>query len=764
MGRAPTPTPGDSLPRMLPTIRRDLLAQATALSSAVLLALTTACSSPATAPPETTPPPPAPTPTEPAPTAEILWDTWGVPHLFAPTDDALFYAHGWAQAHAHGDLLLRLYGESRGRAAEYWGEEELDSDRWVHTVRIPERAQAWLVEQTPEARGWLDAFAAGINDYAARHPDRITDEVEPVLPVSAADVLSHVQRAIHFTFLTDASVVSAAGRHLAAGDEPAGAEHGSNAWAVAPERSATGNALLLANPHLPWSDLFTWFEVQMTSAGDPGLDVYGASLVGMPFIAIGFNDHLAWTHTVNTIDGFDIYEIELEGDGYRWDGAVRPFEDEDTVTLRVRGEDGSLREEEISRRSSAHGPVIAADEEGGRAVALRVAGLDRPHLMDQYFHMARARNLEELETALRREQSPMFTVMAADGDGRVMHLFDGRVPVLPAIPEGAGWSGNGPGPWSGVVPGGGPETLWTEVHPYDALPRVVDPPSGWLQNANDPPWTTTFPRALDPDDYPEGIAPRFMHLRAQRSAEMLMEDDSITLDELIADKYSTRMALADRILDDLSAAVTAHGDDDARRALEVLASWDREADPDSRGAVLFLRFFEELQRASGGEPWAVEWDPERPLETPDGLADPAAAAAALGEAARGVEADHGAVDVPWGDVFRFRVGGRDLPADGAPGQLGVFRVVYYGPGDDESSPIREARGGDSFIAAVELSNPVRAETVIAYGNASQPGSPHAGDQIEVFAAKELRPVWRERSEIEAHLERREVVAPAGGGR
>jgi acyl-homoserine-lactone acylase len=722
------------------------------LPGAALLGLAllwTACSTPAPAPPATNPEPTA---------AEILWDTWGIPHLFAPDDESLFYAHGWAQAHAHGDLLLRLYGESRGRAAEYWGEDSLDSDRWVHTVRIPERAAEWLAAQTPEARGWLDAFAAGINDYAARHPERIADDVEPVLPVSAVDVLAHVQRAIHFTFLTDASAVSAAGRHLAF--EPRGAERGSNAWAVAPSRSASGHALLLANPHLPWSDLFTWFEVQMTStgAGEDGLDLYGAALVGMPFVAIGFNDHLAWTHTVNTLDGFDLYEIELAPGGrggYLWDGALRAFEDEDTVTLRVKQEDGSLREEDLSRRSSVHGPVIAATEEGGRAVALRVAGLDRPHLIDQYRAMAGAHDLGELEAALRREQAPMFTVMAADGDGRVMHLFDGRVPVLPA---------GGSVDWQAVVPGTGPETLWTEVHPYDALPRVVDPASGWLQNANDPPWTTTFPRALDPDDYPAGMAPRSMHLRAQRSARMLMEDDSITLDELIADKYSTRMELADRILDDLARAVDEHGDDTARRAMEVLASWDREADPDSRGAVLFLRFFEELRRASGAEPWAVEWDPERPLETPDELADPAAAAAALGVAARGVEADHGALDVPWGEVFRFRVGGRDLPADGAPGQLGVFRVVYYGPGADESSPIREARGGDSFIAAVELSDPVRARTVIPYGNASQPGSPHAGDQIEVFAAKELRPVWRERAEIEEHLERRELVAPEGGER
>jgi acyl-homoserine-lactone acylase len=211
--------------------------------------------------------------------------------------------------------------------------------------------------------------------------------------------------------------------------------------------------------------------------------------------------------------------------------------------------------------------------------------------------------------------------------------------------------------------------------------------------------------------------------------------------------------------------------------MAVLEAWDRTADADSRGAVLFFRWFNDLRQASDratddpfGPLWTEGWaglsgpdDAERAMATPDGLADPEGAVAILAEAARKVEEDHGALDVAWGDVFRFRVGGRDLPANGAPGQLGVFRVVYYGAfGGDP--PSRPALGGDSFIAAVELSDPPRARTVIPYGNASQPGSPHAGDQIEIFAAKELRPVWRELDEIEEHLERREVVAPEGGDR
>jgi len=212
------------------------------------------------------------------------------------------------------------------------------------------------------------------------------------------------------------------------------------------------------------------------------------------------------------------------------------------------------------------------------------------------------------------------------------------------------------------------------------------------------------------------------------------------------------------VLDELAAAVAAHGDAGARRALAVLEAWDREADADSRGAVLFERLVRLLNRSSE-EPFATPWSAEAPLETPDGLADPAGAAATLSAVAAEVEAEHGALDVPWGEVFRLRLGERDLPANGGPGDLGIFRVVGFRP--DEGAATHRAAGGDSFVAAVEFSDPVRARALLAYGNASQPGSPHAGDQLELFARKELRAVWRTREEIEANLGRREVLRVGG---
>ncbi len=664
--------------------------------------------------------------------AEILWDTWGVPHIFAGEPEGLFRAFGWSQMESHGDLLLRLYGQARGRAAEYWGGEHLDSDRWVRTMGIPGRAREWLEAQSPEFRGYLQEFAAGINEYAVAHADRIDDRMEVVLPVEAADVLAHHQRVIHFTFVVGPwDVETAAGAPAA----------GSNAWAIGPSRSESGHAMLLANPHLPWRDLFLLYEAQLVT---PGVSLYGATLVGLPVLCIAFNDDLGWTHTVNTIDAADFYRLTLKDGGYLYDGEVRAFDERGEILSVKEGD--TRREERLTIRASVHGPVVR--EGDGTALALRVAGLDAPRGLEQRWRMGLSKSLKEFDAVLAMHQLPMFTVMYADREGHIMHLFNGRVPVRPT----GGWSY-----WSGVLPGDTSGNLWTAVHAHDDLPHIVDPASGWLQNANDPPWTTTFPVAVDAGRFPPYLAPRLMGLRAQRSARMLSEDAKISFEELIGYKQSTRMELADRLLDDLLLAARGSESAVVRRAVEVLGKWDRGTDAGSAGAVLFASW---ATQAGPRLPFIKQWTEEEPLTTPDGLQDPAAAVAALEVAARRVEEQYGDVGIPWGEIYRLQIGERDLPANGGPGGLGIFRVLTYAGLEDGRFA---AVSGDTYVAAVEFANPVRARVLLGYGNATQSHSRHVGDQLDLFSRKEMREAWLTRSRIESNLEYREVLPVKGGG-
>jgi acyl-homoserine-lactone acylase len=654
--------------------------------------------------------------------SEIFWDIYNVPHVFAPNAPSLFYAFGRAQTRCYGRLLLRLYGQGRGRAAEYWGESYLASDRLLLMMGTPERARAWYDLQTPRFRECLDAFADGINDYSTNHPDEIDDEIRRVLPVTAVDVLAHCHRVVNFLFVVDIERLT--------GLVTARMPLGSNAWAIAPSRAASGNAMLLANPHLPWSDLFLLFEADLKA---PEVDVYGAAPVGFPVLTFAFNDFLGWTHTVNTCRGWTLYELELSAGGYLLDGEMTAFEVEEKI-VGVRRENGEVDRIRFTVRRSLHGPVVA--NRNGRAYALRVAGLDRPASLEQWWNMARATNVAEFERALRGMQIPTLTVMYADREGHIMHLFNGQIPVRDHGDFDY---------WAGVVPGNTMAELWSRTHEFDDLPCLLDPSTGWLQNANDPPWTTTFPPVLGADRYPPYLAPADpMSLRAQRSARMLAERPSLSFEDMVACKYSTRMELADRVVDDLVEAASGSRNPIARRAAGVLAAWDRAADAGSRGAVLFALWVCAIDL---DVLFDAPWCPEYPFSTPCGLRDPEHCVALLAAVATDVEAVYGALDIPWGDLFRISPGTASVSADIIGHSLGIFPELWYAHQSDGSFA---AVGGDSFTAVVEFASPVRAMVLNVCGNSDRPELCAGADQADLYRRKQLRPAWRDRREIVEH--------------
>lgn len=659
--------------------------------------------------------------------AEILWDRYGVPHVYAADDEALAFALAWAQMEAHGDALLRLVGQARARAAAYWGAGYREADRRLLTLGAEALARR-LYEDLPAAeRHRLEAFAEGANAWAAAHSNRVTDSLRAVLPLEGLDVL---RRAVHAHLLFTVPDLAGGLPWLP----------GSNAWAVAGRASASGHALLLANPHLPWTDPYRFMEVRLAA---PGLDVYGVTFLGFPVVTIGFTPRHGWTHTVSPADGADRYAVELAEGGYVFDGAVRAFE-ADTLALAVRQPDGSLREEPLVVRRTVHGPVVA--ERDGRALALRLPTERLGLAFAQWERMARAPSMEAFEEALRLGGVTGFTTTYADRDGNVLHHAGAGVPRRPR-PDRAFWAG--------TVPGDDPALLWTDTHAYDEMPRVANPPSGFVQNANEASWWATWPSPLDPAAFPGTFGSRAPSARAQRSLTLLAEAAPMTFEDLVARRLDSRSLLADALVPDLVAAARAHGPEIANRAADVLEAWDRTLEAESRGGVLFQAWLRSLRARTGGALFARPWRPSDPLRTPAGLAEPALAAAVLAEAAADLEARYGALDVPWGTVHRLRHAGLDLPASGGPADLGVFRVAHFVPRADGRAA---AVHGDTFVLAVAFApEGPRAEAVLVYGNTSVPGSPHAADQLALAAEGRLRAVRLDRAAVEADGGRRTVV-------
>lgn len=661
---------------------------------------------------------------------EILWDTFGVPHVYGKNLESMYYGLGWAQMHNHADLLLQLYGRARGRAAEYWGADYLPMDRKTRLFEIPDRADK--ICQHPEFlfRDNLNAFVQGINDYASAHPEKIGAAFKQVLPVMAQDVVAHALVVVYLEFLS--------GEDFGVTDQML--RPGSNAYAIGPSRSASGKAMLLANPHLPWSDFYTFFEAQLNA---PGFQAYGVTLVGFPVMVIAFNDHLGWTHTVNTIDATDRYSLQLDGEGYLLDGKHMVF-DQRVIQLKVRQQDGSYREQPLLCKYSRHGPVLER-QRSNKAFAIRIAGMDNRGLFYQWHQMAAAKNRQQFEAALKLMQLPMFNVVYADDAGNISYHFAGNVPRRSS----GDWDF-----WHNTIDGSQSVYIWEDIHGYKDMPSLLNPASGFIQNSNDPPWSSTFPGAIAPKDFPAYMSPQEMSLRSQRSVGMIVRDPHITYLELIDYKFNTRMEAADRFLDDLLAAVALHTDSIALEAAAVLKKWDLSADTSSRGAVLFTRWFDKLDEQQFLHPWT----PADRINTPDGLKNPQKAVALLVAAAKQVKQEYGRLDVPWGQVNRFRMNGKDLPGNGANEKYGVFRTVYYVPDNDGK---QVAVAGDSYVAVTTFGKKVEARVMLGYGNASQPGNKHRDDQLQLLSSKQLRTPWLQKADVLKHLEERELLNADG---
>jgi acyl-homoserine-lactone acylase len=663
---------------------------------------------------------------------EIAWDTWGVPHITANTVEELFFAQGWAQMHNHANLILELYGSSRGKGAEYWGQEKLQNDILIHTLGFDELADEWGENQDPEQKIINKAFIDGMNAYAKAHPEALDEKNKVVLPLTAKDANMHAMYVVFTRFI--------GGNDL--GRVQQWPDLGSNAYAISPKRSASGNAMLVQNPHLPWWKEFLFFESHLNLNGK---NMYGSTLVGYPGIAIGFNKNLGWSHTNNTIDNADTYELELNDGGYLLDGKRKEFEVSSKI-IKIKQEDGTLVDKEITIMKTVHGPVV--NKTKGKALAIRMAGMDRPNMTLQWWRMINSSNFNEFESALKMAQLPYFNVMYADKQGEIFYLFNGLVPKRSS----GDWDY-----WNRIIPGGKSEDVWTEVHDYADLPKIKNPEVGWLQNANDPPWTSTIPVSIDPKDYPSYMAPKSMSFRPQRAARMLIEDESITFDELVAYKLSTRLEFADRILDDLFAAVDASESKKAKEAKKVLENWDREANADSKGMLLFYswaRKFNVGRSANYTEPWSMD----SPNTTPDGIADADRAVQLLEQTAIEVETKFGSLDTNWGDYYRINYNGKNLPANGVDGYMGVFRVAWPGGSDDKNMFVG---GGDSWVGVIEFGDTVKAKVLLSYGNSTQKDSPHNGDQLELFSKKELRDAWFTKSEVESNTARIEILTENG---
>ena len=664
----------------------------------------------------------------------------GVPHIRAQTLAAAEYALAWVQCEDYGARVPLDLLRARGEMGRWFGRDSMERD---FTARLAyRRAVSTYARLEQDTRDVYEGFAAGVNRYVELHPQEFPAGFAPRF--TGYDVLAHdvnlatAEQAARFMARIDTTSMRRPRIAPAPGSEgtmPGGTgvdvpDEGSNAWAFAPSRTTSGRAILLRNPHLQWSA--GYYEGHITVPGK--LDFYGDFRIGGPFGVIGgFNRDLGWSTTNNDPLLSQIYALDVDSsraDHYLLDGAAVPIVRQ-RVTAEFQNGPGLASEtREVLR--TAIGPVV--HRANGKIYVLRAAADEDFRAGEQFLHMMRATSLRQWKEAMRMRSRVNSSFTYADRAGNIFYLWNATIPSLPQ-PSGGD---------TAAVPARSMRDVWTSYVPLDSLPQLLNPPGGYIHNENDPPYYTNMRQPLDPSRYPAYFPAPRLGLRSQLAIELVDTDRRLSLEDVVALKHSYRMLLADRVRDDLVAAVRAAAPSPAvLQAISIIARWDGTVAPESRGGVLFELWWRRY--VAGARPdtmFAQPWSAAAPTTTPRGLRSPAPAVAAFAWAVDETVTRYGRADVAWGEVHRVRIGDVDVPVGGCNGDIGCFRVLWY---KDDPDGKRQAVGGDGWILAVEFGAEPRAYSVLAYGESPRPDSPFHSDQAAMFARGELKSVaWNER--------------------
>jgi acyl-homoserine-lactone acylase len=658
---------------------------------------------------------------------EIKWDTWGVPHISGEKDVDAYYAFGWAQMKAHGDIILKSYGKARGRSAEYWGgAQNIQSDQLTRKLNIPQRAQEWYNVQNKDMKNLLSSFVSGMNDFYKENPNQLNEGLKVVLPIQKTDPLAHLQIGYHLMVGAFAMQPQAAEWKTA----------GSNAWAIGSSKSESGNAILLTQPHPPWFPDYLFFEAHLMAKD---LNIYGIALVGSPAIAMGFNENLGWALTFNQADTMDLIELEILDNKYLVEGNWKPLELREEI-IKVRNKD-TFSYETIQIKKSDYGYIL--EEKNGKALALRLSGLDRPFFMQQFTEMAKASNLNEFEGAMKKLQLPLQNIIYADKNGDIFYLYNGIIPKRP--------NGN-LADWSKVIPSSKPGALVTEYISYIDLPKFTNPKSGFVANSNNDPWTSTFPFEIFPKDYPSYITDKpfqYFNYRSTRSIKMIINEDILNFEKIVELQSSTHADLADRTVDELVQFGEQSKDVLLNQAANVLKNWDRTLDTPSIGAVLFTNWY---YASRGTKVFEVDFSKNDPLNTPNTLTKKAKMLLLKG--ATDTKDKYGKLDISWGDVYEINYAGKTLKGGLGLSEIGSFNAGFYRP---MSKTKYTLLGGSAYTSVVEFGDKIKSKGILSYGNASQKDSPFMGDQLQLLLDRKLRDIWFYPNDIDNHIYLKETL-------
>lgn len=694
----------------------------------------------------------------------IIRDDFGVGHIYAKTDADAVFGLLYAQAEDDFPRVERNYIWAIGRLAEVEGEAALYSDLRARLYMSEEEARAAYAAAPQWLQELCDAFADGLNYYLAQHPEvspRLLSRFEPWMPFYffegsiGGDIEQIPLRGIE-TFYSqvqemERSVPLATQSPrpmpmLADGSAPNALAHtifeepvGSNGIALDGSRTASGDAMLLINPH---TSFYFRGEYQMVS--EEGLNAYGAVTWGQFFIYQGFNEHTGWMHTSTAADFIDefVEDVVRVDDKllYRYGEELRPVEVTE-VTLKVKTDNG-LEERRFPAYHTHHGPITHSQD--GRWAVTRINWDPVNALQQSYLRMKTANYAEFREMMNIRTNSSNNTVFA-DSEGNIAYFHGNFMPRRDPQFD-----------YQHPVDGSNPATDWQGVHEVDETVMIVNPVNGWLQNSNSTPFTVAGDNSPRREDYPTYMAPDAENFRAKHSIPLLEAAHDVTLDTLLDLAYDPYLPGFEQLIPGLVAAWDADSANwpQLKDAIDELRDWDLRVRSDS--VAMSLAHFYGMNASQ-----AIDTPNElTQLEQINWLgtdSSPAERLQVFTDTLTELNDKFGGWNTPWGEINRFQrlSGDIDLKYDDTAPSLAVGMasgrwgaLASYGARAFPGTKRLYGYSGNSFVAVVEFGERLRALSMLAGGQSNDPASPHFDDQAQPYVDRQFKEVAYYRGDVE----------------
>ena len=663
---------------------------------------------------------------------EIIRDDYGVPHIYGKTDADAVFGLVYAQCEDDFNRVEQNYIWATGRLAEVNGEDALYSDLRAKLFMTTEEAKANYEKSPAWLKKLCDAFADGINYYLHTHPEvkpKLLTRFEPWMPMyfsegSIGGDIERIRTSKIKAFYEGNMEVPGSELITLEKEEEMMEPQGSNGIAISGDLTKSGNAMLLINPHTSF-----YFRGEVHVVSEEGLNAYGAVTWGQFFVYQGFNEKTGWMHTSTYTDVMDEFRENITSiDGnilYQYGEELRPVEVSE-ITLKYK-QDDILKEKTFPAYRTHHGPITHMEDGMWTASAMM---WEPVKALEQSFVRTKKEGYKGFREMMDIRTNSSNNTVYADAEGNIAYFHGNFVPKRDVSFD-----------YSQPVEGWNPKTDWQGLHTVDENILLLNPENGWIQNCNSTPYTAALEFSPKKADYPYYMSRDQENFRGVHAINLLKDREGYTLDSLIQLAHDPYLPAFEALIPGLVKAydVQRNKNPKLQEAIAELANWDFKTSKASV-AMTLAHFYGTQYYAEGDYPdglipmervkyWGSIAPNTEKLRIFEGVIDQ-------------LTADFGTWKIPWGEVNRYqRLNGAikqsfddEKPsvavgfASGRWGALAAYGARYKTKGVKKIYGTR----GNSFVAAVEFGDKVKAKTILAGGQSGNPASPHFDDQTQKY--------------------------------